>query len=250
MKLGGIITSESLSYAGRLLKDDIVRIPSPQKNKADFYIRNIDNKPEHGKHFWRNIFTALTFGMTGLYLAHRNNLFNPARKEAKRIVKAEETINKIKTYVQESLTNDTYKAATQRTLALLAKDGSRGSDFSEEARRILRDDSALDGLYNILFIKPKNKLIDDKDIARYQDGYVVDILDKLSVKIEKMLSGMKQNGENIKGQKANILQKIFDKDEHNATIVGDTLLEIIGNRSAGTIENYVQDSLIASKFGN
>ena len=249
MKLSGINNIESLSYSGRLLKEDIVRLPSPQTNKADFYTTSKENKSDHKSHFWRNVFTALTFGITGLYIAHRNNLFNPARKEAKRIVKTDEVINRIRTFVQSAVNPETYKKSAQKTLGILAEDKSRGESFSKEAHRILGDNPTLDELYNKLFIKPKSVLIDDKNQERYISGYTVDVLDRLAIKIEKMLGRMKQEGQNIKDQGATILNKLFEKDEKGVTIVEDTLLDVIGTRSSAAIENFVQDSIIASKIG-
>ena len=250
MKLGGISNTEGLSYAGRLLKEDIVRLPSPLTNKPDFYIKNTDTIKTKKSHFWRNFFTALTFGLTGLYIAHRNNLFNPARKEAKRIVKSADVINRIKTFVNEAINPETYKTSTRKALETLSRDKSRGESFTTEARRILGDESSMEDLYKVLFINKKNKLVDDNNTERYLNGYAVDVLDKLSVKIEKMLAKMKQDGQNISGQKTAIMNKLFAEDENGSTIVKDTLHEVIATRSAGTIENFVQDSVIASKFAS
>ncbi|MCR4881315.1 MAG: hypothetical protein K6A44_05110 [bacterium] len=245
MKLGGICSISNLSYSGRLLKEDIVRLPSPQTNKADFYVSAEKNHPKKRSVFWRNFFTALTFGLTGLYIAHRNNLFNPARKQAKKIVKSDEMIGKVKEFIEAAINPETYQKASRKTLELLSGDKSRGQGFMSEARTILDNESSMQKLFG----EVSKKLADDKDATSLKNGFAVDVLDKLSVRIEKILKTMKQNGNDIRNQGANMISRVFSKDEKGATIVEDALLEVIGTRSSATIEGFVQDSLIASKLG-
>lgn len=244
MKLGGIGSTTNLSYSGRLLKEDIVRLPSEETNKADFYIPT-NTTPKKRSVFWRNFFTALTFGLTGLYIAHRNNIFNPARKQAKKIVKSQEMIDKVKSFVESAINPETYKKASRRTLEILSGDKSRGDGFMSEAKTIMGSETSMEKLFQ----EVSKKLADDKDATSLKNGFAVDVLDKLSARIEKMLKEIKQNGGDVKSQKDNIITRIFAKDDKGSTIAEDMLLEVIGTRSTSTIEGFVQDSLISSKLG-
>lgn len=245
MKLGGICRITNLSYSGRLLKEDIVRLPSMETNKADFYETASLTPPKKRSVFWRNFFTALTFGVTGLYIAHRNNLFNPARKQAKKIVKSDEMIRQVRDFVETAINPETYKKASRKTLELLSGDKSRGEGFVSEAKTILENDASMEKL----FAEVSKKLADDTNSTSLNNGFAVDVLDKLAVKIEKMLKEIKQNGGEIKNQKNSIIDRVFAKDDKGSNIVEELLYEVIGNRSSSTIEAFVQDSLIA-KLGN
>ena len=140
MKLTGVYLSDNLSYSGRLLKGDIMRLPSTQTNRADFYMPVQPSPSRKNNVFLRNLFTALTFGFTGLYIAHRNDLFNPIRREAKRIIKSDDFINKIRTFVDGALNPQSYKDAARRSLEILSENKSRGEEFMNEAKKILASD--------------------------------------------------------------------------------------------------------------
>lgn len=242
MKLSGISNIEKLSYNGRLSKEDIMRLPSPHTNKADFYETNkpVSVTKKHPK-FWRNFFTALTFGVTGLYIAHRNNLFNPARKEAKHLVKTDAFISKIKEFVHNVIGEETFKASTHRTLKRLSENKAKSGKFIEETKRILANQSDLDALDS----KVLKTLSDDKNPESLKNGYTVDVLDKLAVFLEKKFKQMKFEGKEFKGQGAEVLESLFRADEKGLVPVQEALFDIIEGRSSSTIDSFIQDSLIA-----
>ena len=244
MKLTGVYLADNLSYGDRLLKGDIMRLPSPQTNKADFYMSVKPSPKRQRNAFWRNLFTAMTFGLTGLYIAHRNNLFNPIRREAKRIIKSDDFISKIKAFVDSSLGADTYKRAAKKSLEILSENKSRGEEFMTEAKRILNDNNSFTDIFKTV----STRLVDDSNPQRLKDGYSVDMLDKLTGSIERMLRNFKEAGQNYKNRDAEIVSALFAPIEGKANMVTNVLDEIVQNRAFLTVENFVKDFIIKSKF--
>ena len=245
MKLTGVYLADNLSYSGRLLKGDIMRLPSAQTNKADFYMPVKPSPSRKRTVFLRNLFTALTFGFTGLYIAHRNDLFNPIRREAKRLIKSDTFISKIKTFVDSSLNPQTYREATKKSLEMLAGNKSRGEEFVSEAKRILASDKDFADVLK----EATKKFADDADIQRLKDGYSVDLLDKLVSKVEKLLRGIKESGQNYRNKDGEILTTLFTSNDGKNSIAKDVLVEIIENRGSVPIEKFVNDSWLKSKIG-
>ena len=260
MKLGAISNTNSFSMQGRLSKEDILRLPSPRTNKADFYTSTHSfTKKNQKSHIWRNIFTALTFGLTGLYIAHRNNLFNPARKEAKKIIKSDALIHKIKSFVSSAIIPEikirnrvernlptpplgkTYEAAIRRTLKKLSEDNSRGKKFVQEAKNIIKNKKSMQELFRNV----SKVLADDSNKESLINGYTTDILDSLLRPLEKTIRNIKQSGKPYKDQGAALIEQLFKKNGKAASTIEDLLYDVIDNRSKAAVEGFIQDSIIS-----
>jgi len=180
----------------RLLGKDITRLPDMKKVSRDIFVTN--NKPltpdEKRRSFAKKAFTVATFALTGLYLAHRNNLFNPIKREAKKIIRNEDFQKKILAYVDGKISDDTYTNATKQFLNKMLGE-KRTPAFITETKKILSDKESFDEL----FIKIKKRLADDKNPETLKQGFAVDVLDKLMVKIERDLVTNKDNGLPYKG---------------------------------------------------
>jgi len=240
MKLNSIYSTNLISH-GRLLKEDILRLPSKETNKPDFYQPSLHiNKGKND--FWKNFFTALTFGVTGLYIAHRHNLFNPIKREAKKIIRNSQMQLRVKKFVNKTLSKNTYKEATIEFLKAMSKDKTRRKIYMEEAKKILGNKKS----FNQLFEKVCARLSDDKDPASLKRGYVVDVLDNLEKFIEKTLMKNKAHGLPYKNQGQNLMSSVFIKAGKNNSPAEQILHNIIANRSTSTIEAFVKDSIIKS----
>ncbi len=242
MKIGAQQGLNSNKYV-RLSKDDITRMPSLNKNRIDFYqgTNAVVQKPQ--SNYWKKIFTVLTFGLVGLYLAHRNNLFNPIKRETKRIINDQNLKEQVISLVKKQVTPETYQSSTKRFLQNIINDKSRAADFGNEAQKILGDNAS----FQELMTKVTKRLNDDTPEG-LQEGFCVDILDRLFGKIEKYLTNAKREGLPYKNQNAGIIEKIFAKPQNAESIAEETLYEAISNRSASTIETFINDSIIKTKL--
>ena len=81
-------TEKPLTYA-RLLGKDITRLPDKKKVSRDIFVptKTVISPEPAKKNALKKVVTFVTFAITGVYLAHRNNLFNPIKREAKKIIK-------------------------------------------------------------------------------------------------------------------------------------------------------------------
>jgi len=234
-----------LTYT-RLLGKDITRLPDKTKVSRDIFVptKAIQTPEAARKSALKKIVTFVTFAITGVYLAHRNNLFNPVKREAKKIIKNLDLQKRVKDFVDSKISTETYDDATRKMLQKLAGDKTRSKEFVAETQKLLTDDTA----YKTLFKKVEQRLADDKIPERLRQGYAADVLDKLFIKIEKDLAKSKENSLPYKNQSDKIIANIFAKPEKGQSTVEEMLYGVINNRTASTIENHINKMVIETKL--
>ena len=240
MQVTGTTDTQGITKYSRLSSNDIARMPALKINRADFYQGSSPIKPvvKKAPDTLRNkIFTALTFGIVGLYLAHRQNLFNPIRREAKKILKSETLKNKVLEFAKDAVNPETYKKATRTFLNLAICDKNRPATFVENAQKILADEKLLEKLDD----KVLKHLSDDSNTERLKQGFAVDIMDRMMNKIEKSLKQMKECGQEYKNKTDLIVSSLFDKTPDTQSIAQEALYKSITNRSSVLIENFIKD---------
>ncbi len=243
MEINGVNAEQTNKYC-RLSKNDIIRMPSLNITRADFYHSSRQINTKHSKNYLKNLSTLTALSLTGLYIAHRNNLFNPIKREAKKILKSSELKEKVLNFVEQTVNNDTYTQTTKKFIENLTTDKLRPQDFIEEAQKILKDQNA----FSELMAKVIKRLNDDPNTTTLKQGFAVDILDRLGVKIERNLTKAKNNGLPYKNQSSDIIESIFKKAGNINNTAEETLFESITNRSSSTIENFIKDSLIKTRL--
>lgn len=242
MEINGTQAVNNYKYV-RLSKNDIVRMPSPNINRVDFYQGTNPQFYKKDSNYWGKIFTAATFGIVGLYLAHRNNLFNPVKRETKKILNDKNLQDEVLAFVKNRIAPETYVDTTKRFMEDLITNNSRPKDFIQETQKILNDKKSFQNLIE----KVTNRLNDDTPEG-LREGFSVDILDRLFNKIEKFLTKSKRDNLPYKNQNAQIIKMLFEKPQNANSIVEETLYEAISNRSASTIETFINDSIIKSRL--
>ena len=242
MEINGTKAVHTNKYV-RLSTNDITRMPSLNVNRIDFYQGTNPQSMQNSSNYWGKIFTAATFGIVGLYIAHRNNLFNPVRRETKKILNDKNLQDRVLDFVKEKLKPELYIDTTKRFLENLKNNSSRPKDFIQETEKILNNKASFQELMEKI-----TKRLNDDTPEGLQEGFCVDILDRLFTKIERFLTKNKQNGLPYKNQNANVIDKIFAKSQNANSIAEETLYEAIANRSSSTIETYINDSIIKTKL--
>jgi len=230
----------------RLSENDITRMPNLNLTRADYYQGQKTNKPTRKNSYLKNIFTTATFALTGLYIAHRNNLFNPIKRETLKIIRDKKLQNKVKEFVSDKINDDSYKIATEKFLEKIVNNKKNAGDITVQANKILQDKE----LFETLLGKLKTKLNDDPTPDGLVNGYAVDILDRLKIKIEKMLLQNKNNAMPYKNQGGKIIQELFENSQTKSSIIDNTLYEAIINRGENNINNFIKDLIVAEKFGS
>jgi len=237
----------------RLSDSDISRLPSLNMTRCDFYqANNMNNSPikiaKTSSNTRNKIFTALTFGLVGLYLAHRQNLFNPIRREAKKIIKSSAFKNKMMDFVKEVLpepntltgarkTLTTCKDTTRKFLESIITDKNRPKPFIEATKNLINSNHNMSKLNKKVF----RQIVDDTNYERLQRGFAVDTMDRLTGKIEKSLKQMKDCGQPYKDQTQNIITGIFESTNNSESIAYNTLQQSMLNRTSVQIENFIKD---------
>ena len=240
MQVNGVNNTPEIKTYTRLSDNDIARMPSLKINRADFYQGSTplktDSKPAKEHSLRNKIFTCLTFGLVGLYLAHRQNLFNPIKREAKKIITNKVLKDKVIDFAKENVNNETFKKVAHDFLSEFANN-SKSTALSEGAKKLLADKKQLENFDNKLLAA----LNDDADDVRFKNGFAVNILDKLLSKIEKTLKQMKECGEKYKDKADSIIEGIFTKTNNEPSVVENCLAETIKTRSSSFVEKYIKD---------
>ena len=246
MNVTGAASAPSNNKYGRLMESDITRLPSLNITRVDFY-QGSKGTARNGKsnHNWRtNFFTLATFGLTGLYIAHRNNLFNPIRRETRKITRNPEFKEKILTFVKENLNTETFKKATKALLEKISKDKTKRQTLLDETQKILKNNSLMEDLHT----KVISNLADDANTERFQRGFASDMLDKLNVRIEKNLRKHKELGLPYKNQAEAVTEAIFTKNTNSPSLAEEILTDVINTRSDTTVDNFLRDSIIKTQL--
>lgn len=242
MSVTGVTNNIKFTTYGRLLEQDIKRLPALKIDRIDYYQGSNANTSKTSKNnYWNKFFTVATFGLTGLYIAHRNNLFNPIKREAKKIIKNSDLKDRLLKFADEAINPETYKKATTKYLNELISGKNSDANVANEAQKILKNNESFDKLSKLV----EKRLLDDSDTTRFKQGFVVDLLDRLNIKIEKNLNKAKNHGLPYKNQGSNIVESVFAKANNAPSLVEETLYESINNRSSVTIDNFIKDSLIS-----
>ena len=238
-------TEKPLTYA-RLLGKDITRLPDKKKVSRDIFVptKNINPPETTKKNALKKVVTFVTFAITGVYLAHRNNLFNPVKREAKKIIKNLDLQNRVKDFVDSKISAETYNDATKKMLKKFLDDKSRSKEFIVETNKLLLDNEE----YQKLFKKVEKRLADDKNPETLRQGFAVDVLDRLFVKIEKDLAKSKENSLPYKNQGEKIINNIFATPEKGQTTVEEMLYDVIHTRTSAVVEKYINSMVVNSKL--
>lgn len=243
MQVNGVNNTPEIKTYTRLSDNDIARMPSLKINRADFYQGSTplktDSKPVKEHSLRNKIFTCLTFGLVGLYLAHRQNLFNPIKREAKKIIKNNALKDSVVNFAKENVNNETFTKVAHNLLGEFANN-SKSTALSEGAEKLLADKKQLEKFDKALL----KVLNDDTDAVRFKNGFAVNILDKLSSKIEKTLKQMKECGEKYKDKADSIIEGLFTKANNEPSVVENCLASTIKTRSSAFIEKYIKDLTI------
>ena len=240
-------TEKPLTYA-RLLGKDITRLPDKKKVSRDIFVptKAIQTPATAKKSTLKKLVTFVTFAITGVYLAHRNNLFNPVKREAKKIIKNLDLQNRVKDFVDSKISQETYDDATKKMLQKLSEEKSRSKEFIAEAKKLLTNDDE----YQKLFEKIKERLADDKNPETLKQGFAADVLDRLFIKIEKDLAKSKENSLPFKNQADKIIPNIFATPEKGQSTVEEMLYKVINNRTSSTIESYINKMVVDTKLSS
>ena len=227
---------------GRLLAKDIVRLPDKTAVK-DFYARPVVISQSEAKRLFRKkLFTGATFGLVGLWLAHRNHLFNPIHREAKKIIRNEVFQNEIRKFVEENVSERTFIRSTKRFLKSIIKENKRKPEIITETKKALEQKK----VFKQLYAKVKEVLNDDK--ATLKDGYTVDLLDRLQIKVEKDLAKNREHGLPYKEQGEKILKALTAKNAEGQSPLSELLYEAITTRSSSTIEEFIKNAALDTKL--
>lgn len=244
MIMNSINSNMSFKSSDRLMAYDIRKMPVNSlsvSEKEDHYVpRKKDKNP-----FWTKFFTFASFALTGLYLANRNNLFNPVKREARRILRSEELLNKLKSYVPAKINVEAYNDFTRTLLKKYAADTTRTQDFMSEAQKTLDNKALLDKLCG----KVSDKLGDDSDLVRHSKGFISDILDGLGLKIEKLLLDDKKKNLPYKDKQGEFIGKLFDPN-NSTSVIDDSIFDIFKSRAGGVVEDFVNEAVTKSKVKN
>lgn len=240
-------TEKPLTYA-RLLGKDITRLPDKKKVSRDIFVptKAIQTPDAAKKSTLKKVVTFVTFAITGVYLAHRNNLFNPIKREAKKIIKNLDLQNRVKDFVDSKISQETYDDATKKMLQKLSEEKSRSKEFIAETKKLLTNDDE----YQKLFEKIKKRLADDKNPETLNQGFAADVLDRLFIKIEKDLAKSKENSLPFKNQADKIIPNIFATPEKGQSTVEEMLYKVINNRTSSTIESYINKMVVDTKLSS
>ncbi len=226
----------------RLRVGDITRLPD-KRAAIDFYKRVVPVSKEEGKRLFRKkIFTGATFGLVGLWLAHRHNLFNPVHREAKKIIRNEQFQNKIREFVDEHLTPQSFIDSTKRLLGKIISDKERKPEIVAEAKKALDKKEVFDKLFEKV-----NKKLNDDD-KTLNDGYAVDLLDRLLIKVERDLAKNKEHGLPYKEQGEKVLKALTTKNSEGQSPLSELLYEAITNRSSSTVEEFIKNAALDTRL--
>lgn len=245
MKLLNIKSSPAMEGFQRLSVLDIERKPNlPQVNNKDTFINTSPKEKNAPDNKWRNIFTIATFGLTGLCIAHRNNLFNPIKRETISIIKNDKFIKEIREYVAKKLTNENFDKITKKYLENLSSNNKVSKDLSQEAANILKNPENLSDLYK----KVSGNLRLNESDEGLEKSFSVALLDKLKIRIEKYLIRNKQNDLPYKNQYDNIVKDFFESNTDSPKAVDELFEDVVKERSLSTIETYLKDIVDSKHF--
>lgn len=226
--------------SNRLMAYDISKMPVNSfaiNEKEDYYTP----KKRTNSAYWTKFFTVASFALTGLYLAHRNNLFNPVKREARKILRSEELTNKLKEYISTKLNPDSYNDFTNNLLKKYAGDKTRTEGFVAAAQEIIGDEKRLTKLFD----KVSSRLADDGEALRHGNGFVSDMLDLLGMKIEKLVQSCKNNNLPYKNKQGEFMDKLFSAN-NGSSVADETLFDIFKSRAGSIVENFVKEANISS----
>ncbi len=233
------------SYS-RLSLEDINRMPkhvsSPVQTAPSFNSKEIREKNVK----LLKIFTIAVSALAGLYIANRNNLFNPVMKETKKILKNPDTFEKINKYVSDNFNFDTCAKFTKRFLTKLANDSAQTEAFAKQANIISNNKADFDKLVQKVF----SQIHDDKNINTLKRGLSIDIMDLYLPKIVQKLQKIKDKKQPYKNLQPEIVADLFKKGPDGVMPIEDLFYSVVNARVGKTIIDTVDNARILSELAS
>ena len=241
------LSAEPLKYK-RLLAVDITRIPNPQEHKQDIYYDTSTEQIKRLKRkaFLQKIFTVATFGIAGLYMAHKNDCFKPIKKEVKNLLKDTGVQNRVKQFVQDANPLEHYSDYISKYLSNLSKSDKANQALRDEAANVLSAPERLKHLILSIVRKAKGEKIDTNQTIspqEYNDGIFYTLMEKLKIRLEKDLYANKKNGIPYKNKGAEVFENLF-KQNGDSTPMDDLLYDVVRGRISEGIDKYLDNAII------
>ena len=237
------ISSYNFGSYSRLSNEDINRLPkytSAPKTTS----QNLKNNPKAVKLI--KYMTIAISALVGLYIAHRNNLFNPVMKETKRILKNPDTFEKINKYVSDNFNYDNCAKFTKRYLTKLANDSAQTEAFSKQANIISNNKADFDNLAKKVF----TTINDDKNLDSLKRGLSIDIMDLYLPKIAEKLQKIKDKNLPYKNLQPEIVSDLFKKGADGIMPIEDLFYSAVNTRTNKTVIDAVENSKFLSALTN
>ena len=241
MIINKVSTSYNFGNYSRLSFEDINRLPK-YTSAVKVSVPNLKENPKAIK--LAKLITVGISALAGLYIAHRNNLFNPVMKETKKILKNPDTFEKINKYVSENFNYDNCTKITKRFLTKLANDSAQTELLSKQANIISNNKKDFDKLAGKVF----EHLNDDKNTERLKRGISVDIMDLYLPKIAQKLQKIKDNNLPYKNMQPEIVADLFKKEQDGVMPIEDLFYNAVCARARKMIIDWVQNVRVLSEI--
>ena len=232
----------------RLLAADIVRIPTNNEHVHDLFYINSEKEIKRLKRkaLLQKIFSVATFGVVGLYLAHKNDCFKPIKKEVRNLLKQTDVQNKVKQFVNSANPFEHYPEFIKKYLIKLSESEKVNQSIKDEATKIIGTTDKLKQLIDSIVAKIKGEsLKPGKTITQteHNDGIFYALMENLQKRLEKDLSTNKKNGIPYKNKGNEVFENLFKQNGDN-TPMDDLLYDVVKSRISEDIDKYLDNAII------
>ena len=240
------LNNEPLKYK-RLLAVDIVRIPNNNKHMPDIYYgkTKAEIKRLKKKSLLQKIFTVATFGIAGLYMAHKNDCFKPIKKEVKNLLKDTGIQNKVKQFIEGANPLEHYSDFVKKYLTKLSTSNKASDAVKSEASKILQTEDLLTVLINKITNKAKGEVVNSGKVItkqEYSDGIFYSLMEKLKIRLEKDLTANKKNGIPYKNKGREVFDNLFKQNGTDKPI-DELLYDVIKGRISESIDKHIDKTI-------
>lgn len=232
------------NYA-RLTDKDIKKLPYnaikslPANDVYESSSKKIENNnTEKKQNRAKKIALGVVIAGVALFIGKKLNLFNPVKRELNKIVNEPLFKKRAVDFVNKNANEENYKLITKGLLNDLAENNVAEKAERNVAKEILNDKKSFDSLYE----RVSKKLNNDSPVG-LKNGFVVELMDRLSVNLEGILKGAKKEGHIIKDEHVNMVGKLFEKPQEGKSLAEIRFNEIIESRIYKTFKECISEKL-------